>query len=161
MRWINTAPKFLPYLSQIMGLVCTSNGLHVSEFDDTAPVAGAIFDGYNGKSIHSHLWIAPGRNPSRAFWFACFDYMFRQCGVETVIGTVPSSNVRAQKLDEHLGYRLTATIPNYYPNGDDMLLYVCTPATAPDWQKFKPRRLIHYTTPGDFDGQQSENAEAA
>lgn len=139
MRWINTDRNFLPHLAQAMDLNPTPNAVCVAEFDDEVPVAGAIFDGYNGKSIHSHIWIAPGRKPSRKFWYICYDYMFRQCGVETVIGTVPSSNKAAQKLDEHLGYVLNSTIPNYYPNGDDMLLYVCTPQTAIDWQKFAPR----------------------
>lgn len=138
-RWINTDPKFMPHLAGAMGLVPTPNAVVVAEFDGTDPIAGAIFDGYNGKSIHSHVWIAPGRRPSRSFWWVCFDYMFTQCGVETVIGTVPSSNKAAQKLDEHLGYVLNSTIPNYYPDGDDCMLYVCTRATAMNWQKFAPR----------------------
>lgn len=139
MRWVNTDAQFLPFLAQAMELSPTPHAVCVSEFDDTAPVAGAVFDGYNGRAIHSHIWIAPGRRPSRHFWYACFDYMFRVCGVQTVVGTVPSGNLAAQKLDEHLGYRLKATVPNYYPNGDDMLLYVCTPDTAIDWHKFAPK----------------------
>lgn len=138
MRWINCDPKFVPHLAKVMGLVVTPHAVCVAEFDGTVPICGALFDGYNGRSIHAHIWIAPGRRPSRTWFWSCFDYMFRQCDVQTVIGTVPSSNKRAQKLDEHLGFRLKATIPNYYPNGDDMLMYVCTPETAMYWGKFYP-----------------------
>lgn len=139
MRWINTDRSFLPHLAEVIGLNPTHNAVCVAEFDGTEPICGAIFDGYNGKAIHSHIWVAPGRRPGRNFWFACFDYMFKVCGVETVVGTVPSSNLAAQKLDEHLGYQLKATVPNYYPNGDDMLLYVCTPETAIDWRRLAPK----------------------
>lgn len=139
MRWINCDPQFVPHLARVMGIVVTENAVCVAEFDDTTPICGAIFEGYNGRSIHAHIWIAPGRVPSRTWWWSCFDYMFRQCGVQTVIGTVPSSNTRAQKLDEKLGFRLNTVIPNYYPNGDDMMLYVCTPETAYDWDRFKPK----------------------
>ena len=158
MRWINTDPAFVPYLAQVMDMVVTANCVCVSEFDDEKPIAGALFEGYNGKAIHSHIWIAPGRRPSRRFWWACFDYMFRQCGVETVIGTVPSSNMAARKLDEHLGYRLNSVVPNYYPNGDDMLLYVCTPATAMDWQRLAPKPV---KSEERDNGQESQKARCA
>lgn len=138
-RWINTDPKFVPYLAHIMGISVTNVCVCVAEFDGNVPIAGALFDGYNGHMIYSHIWVAPDRRPSRAFWFACFDYMFRQCGVKKGYGTVPSSNKAARDLDEHLGYRLVATVPEYYPNGDDMLLYCITPETAFDWRRLKPR----------------------
>lgn len=139
MRWINTDPSFVPHLARVIDLAPTPNAVQVSEFEDNRPLCGAVFDGYNGKSIHAHIWIAPGRRPSRKWWFAVYDYMFRQCGVTNVIGTVPSSNTAAQKLDEHLGFRLQAIIPNYYPNGDDMHLYLCTRETAIDWERLRPK----------------------
>ena len=137
-RWINCDPGFLPYLCQVLEIVATPNAVVVAEFDDTTPVAGVMFDGYNGKSVHAHIWIAPGRKPSRFWWFAIYDYMFRQIKVENVIGTVPSSNERARELDEHLGFKLNSVIPGYYPNGDDMMLYICTKESAINWQKFLP-----------------------
>lgn len=141
MRWINCDPKFVPYLASVIEVAPTPNSVQVSEFDDDVPICGVLFDGYNGQSIHSHIWIAPGRKPSRAWWFAVHDYMFRQCGVKNVIGTVPSSNIAARKLDEHLGYKLQAVIPNYYPNGDDMMLYLCTRETAINWERMKPKHI--------------------
>ncbi len=138
-RWINCDPSFLAHLAAQLEVAPTPNAVCVAEFDNETPVCGALFDGYNGKSIHAHIWIADGRKPSRFWWFAVYDYMLRQCGVETVIGTVPSSNKAAQKLDKHLGFVLNSVIPNYYPNGDDMMLYVATKDTVPDWQRFLPK----------------------
>ena len=141
MRWLECDPMFIPHLASILQVAPTPNAVHISEFDDVTPVCGVLFDGYNGKSIHAHIWIAEGRKPSRAWWFAIYDYMFRQCKVENVIGTVPSSNIAAQRLDAHLGFVLKAIIPNYYPSGDDMRLYVCTAETAIDWQRFRPAKF--------------------
>lgn len=140
-RWINTDPLFIPYLAGMLEIAPTPHATVVAEFDGVVPICGALFDGYNGSSIHAHIWIAPGRKPSRAWWFSTYDYMFRQCGVKNVVGTVPASNEAAQKLDEHLGFELKCVIPNYYPNGDAMMLYVATPETAPNWQRFQPKHL--------------------
>lgn len=142
-RWINCDPGFIPHLAGMLEVAPTPNAVCVAEFDGEVPVCGALFDGYNGKSIHAHIWIAEGRKPSRFWWFAVYDYMLRQCGVETIIGTVPSSNTAAQKLDEHLGFRLNSVIPNYYPNGDDMMLYIATKETVPDWKRFLPKAKEH------------------
>lgn len=156
MRWLNSDPLFLLHLAAMLEVAPTPNAVHISEFEGTTPVCGVLFDGYNGKSIHAHIWIAPGRKPSRMWWFAIYDYMFRQCQVANVIGTVPSSNKAAQRLDEHLGFKLNSIIPNYYPNGDDMLLYICTAESAIDWQKFRPANMQE-----PYHGKQEESAAAS
>lgn len=138
MRWLNTDPQFLPHLAGILKVVPTEWAMHVSEFDHVTPIAGVLFDGYNERSVHAHIWIAPGRRPSRVWWWAVCDYAFNQMGVENVIGTVPESNVEAMKLDEKLGFRLNSRIEDYYPDGDAMLLYVCTRKTVFDFERFRP-----------------------
>lgn len=140
-RWINCDPKFIPFVAQVLDLAPTPTATIVAEFQGNVPLCAVIFDGYNGQSIHAHIWIAPGRKPSRSWWFAIYHYMFEQCAVKNVIGTVPASNEAARRLDEHLGFELKCVIPAYYPNGDAMMLYVCTPETALDWRRFQPKTL--------------------
>jgi len=159
MRWLNSDPQFMCHLANLLEIAPTPNAVVIAEFDDVVPICGVVFDGYNGKSIHAHIWIAPGRRPSRMWWFAIYDYMFRQCEVTNVIGTVPSSNLAAKKLDEHLGFKLNSVIPNYYPNGDDMLLYICTAESAIDWQRFRPASF-RFEQEQD-NGKQKESAAAS
>lgn len=142
MRWIDHRPHCVPPMAGVMGIVPTPHAVAIVEMEDQYPVAGVIFDEYNGQAIHTHLWVAPGRAPSRSFWFAVFDYAFRQCEVQTAVATVASSNKKAQRITERVGHKLIATVPNYYPNGDDMLLYVCTPESAFDWQSLEPKNGI-------------------
>lgn len=139
MRWISCDSKLIPWLAPKVEVVPTANAIIVAEFEDDVPVAAAIYDQYNGKSIHSHVWIAEGRKPSRKFWFTTFDYVLRQCRVETAIAFVSSRNTKSKRLTEHLGYKLQTTIPNYYPDGSDVLVYMGTPESAVNWLKFKPK----------------------
>lgn len=137
-RWINTDQLFLPHVAKAMEVAVTNNAQVVAEFDYMEPIAAVIFDGYNGHSVNVHIWIHPERRPSRMFFYAVYHYCFEQLRCQTVIGTVPGKNRKAQKLDEHLGFRVKATVENYYPDGDSMLLYVATPDTIPDWRKWSP-----------------------
>lgn len=141
-RWINTDQLFLPVLAQALDCVPTVNARVVSEFDDTVPVAAVLFDGYNGHSVYVHIWISPGRMPSRMFWFAVFDYCWRQLGCKVAVGTVPSVNTKASELDKHLGFVVNSTIPNFFGDGNDMVIMVATPDTIPDWSKWRPKKFV-------------------
>jgi len=159
-RWINSDPMFTPYLAEILEIAASNGATQLSEFDGVEPICGALFDGYNSVSVHAHIWIAPGRRPSRLFWWATYDYLFNQCKVLNVIGTVPAGNEAAQKLDEHLGFVLNSVIQNYYPSGEAMMLYVCTPETVSDsWRNMRPARA---KVKEQEDGQEeSESASSA
>jgi RimJ/RimL family protein N-acetyltransferase len=85
-------------------------------------IAGVLYDYWNGSSIYMHV-AASGRNwLDREYLHACFDYPFRQLGAKVVIGLVPETNARARRFDEHLGFKLTATIPDGHPEGS-LLIY--------------------------------------
>lgn len=92
-------------------------------------VAGVLFDHFNGRSIAMHVAGHGMRWCTRAFLRACFGYAFVQLGVHKVLGLVDEANVRAQRLDEHLGFHLEARITDAAPGGD-LLIYSMTAATC-------------------------------
>jgi len=107
-------------------------------------VAGVVFDGYNGASIHAHIWVAAGRSPSRNWLLAIAHFPFEVLGVRKVLGQVASDNLDAQVLDEHIGFQKEATIAEYYRDAD-MILYSLTreqcrmithPLWVPHFEKF-------------------------
>lgn len=83
-------------------------------------VAGVMFDWTNGASITAHIAITGPIN--REFIWFIFYYPFEQLKVNVILGQVSSTNKKAQKFDEHLGFRLHTVIPYGSPDGD-LLIY--------------------------------------
>ncbi len=88
-------------------------------------VAGAAYDGFNGRNLWVHLAGEPGaRWMTRDFLRAGFAYPFLVCGVQRVSGYVNESNALARRLNEHLGFREEARLRGAAPDGGDVILMV-------------------------------------
>ncbi len=74
------------------------------------------FDGYNGASITMHVAGEPGWLTRDLIW-ACFDYPFNRCGVNVILGVVPSGNKDALRFNKHLGFKLRLEIEGAHPDG--------------------------------------------
>jgi RimJ/RimL family protein N-acetyltransferase len=83
---------------------------------------GCIFSDYTGTSVCMHIagftptWI------NRDMIAVCFRYAFNQLHSKVIIGRVASTNVKALKLDLHLGFREVARIKDAVPDGDIIIL---------------------------------------
>jgi RimJ/RimL family protein N-acetyltransferase len=96
------------------------------EGDDGELIAGVVFDNYNGASIQIHVAALPGVNwVSKQLLSLTFSYPFLQLNVQKLIGLVGSTNKEARRFDEHLGFRIEATLKDAYPGGD-LLIYSMT-----------------------------------
>lgn len=82
-------------------------------------VAAAMYDYFNGASIYAHIAITG--KITREWLYAIHWYPFVQLKVNVVIGTVPKDNLKAQRFDEHLGFRLLTEIPDADPSGATLL----------------------------------------
>ncbi len=87
-------------------------------------IGAVMFDLFNGSSIAMHCagdrgWL------TREFLKRTFSYAFDFAKVKKIIGLVDSSNEKARKLDEHLGFKLEGTIKDAAPKGD-LLIYSMT-----------------------------------
>ena len=90
---------------------------------DGVPVAGVIYENWNGKSVVVHL-VAKDRLTPR-FIAAICDYPFNVCGAVKAIAPVEISNLKSAKLVEKMGFVSEATLRNCHPNGD-IVLYTLT-----------------------------------
>lgn len=136
-RWISTNKKLIPLYAEMSGYETTQRAQVIFEFQDGIPIAGALFDYFNGQTIHSHIWIAQGRRPSRVWWWTIHDYVFNQAKAQLAVGSIKSTNERMIKLAESMGYSLHSKMENYYPDGADMLFYIGTAETATHWQRYR------------------------
>jgi RimJ/RimL family protein N-acetyltransferase len=85
-------------------------------------IAGVCYDSYNGRSICMHVASERKHWLSRGFLAAVFGYPFQQLGVTKILGLVDSTNLKARRFDEHLGFVLEARITDAVPDGD-LLIY--------------------------------------
>lgn len=139
MKMISCSTTYLPFLCKALGFACSSLAQCVVCIDENgSPIAGVLYDGYNGAIIHAHIWVDAERTPSREWYAAIFDYPFNQLRVTKIIGQVNSSNTEAIKLDVHLGFVLEAKIADYYEDGSSLMVYTmnrsqCRILNSPKW----------------------------
>lgn len=84
-------------------------------------IAGVVFEGYTQASINAHI-AGEGRWFNREFMRVCFDYAFRQAGVNKILGLVGSDNEKALKFDKHLGFIEECVIKDAHKGGDLVIL---------------------------------------
>lgn len=84
-------------------------------------VAGIRFDGYTGSSIAMHSRVDNPRKITREWLRQIFDYPFNQLNVKRVTGLVCSDNIKAQKTNEHLGWKRETVLADYFPSGDGIV----------------------------------------
>lgn len=94
---------------------------------------GVIVENYNGTSASMHV-AGEGRWLNREFLFVVFDYVFRQLDLKVVMGFVASTNNKARRFDEHLGFKEVARIPDAAPGGD-LIVYAMKKQDCRYWRK--------------------------
>ena len=95
----------------------------VSQHDaDGALEGGALFEGFNGAAVFSHVagftpgWCKP------AWLYAVSDFVFNHLKANQVLGLVPVENKAAVDFDLNMGYEFVVTLPGYFPEGDAYLM---------------------------------------
>lgn len=146
-KFISTSTSYLPFLARAVGYTPSFNAQCVvcTEQDGT-PIAGAMYDYYNGHVIQSHVWVSPEVAPSREWYFAACDYPYRQLGVRKVVAQIRSDNEEAVKHAKHIGYVLEAEVSDYFGEGISLRVYTmtkeqCIICTSPRWAKVRERVL--------------------
>jgi RimJ/RimL family protein N-acetyltransferase len=116
----------LPFVQRLLPGLVRSEGMRAIGLRKNGElVAGAVFEGFNGRNLWAHIAAVPGaRWLNRDFLRACFAYAFGVCGVSRVSGYVDESNRAARRFDEHLGFREEARLRGAGADGGDVIVYV-------------------------------------
>ena len=93
-----------------MDLRCIGSVLH----GELVGVVG--FDQYNGASMVMHC-AGQGHWLTRDMLWAVFDYPFRVCNANIVLGFVPSGNTDAIRFNTHIGFKVEAVLEGAHPDG--------------------------------------------
>lgn len=96
-------------------LVCIGN-----VFDDK--IRGVVgYDGYNGASVQMHV-AGEGNWFTKDFAFSVFHYPFAVCGVNMLIGMVPSGNADAIRFNKHIGFNVARELHGAHPDGSLLIM---------------------------------------
>lgn len=126
MRFEYDLPAVLPFMQGLLPGLARSDDMQAIGLRRAGQlVAGVAYEGHNGRNVWMHVAAVPGGHwMTRDFLRAVFGYPFLVCGVDRVSGYVNASNAAARRLDEHLGFRVEATLAGAAPDGGDVLVYV-------------------------------------
>ena len=143
-KYVDCTTLYMPFLCKMLGAYPTIYAQCITCIDDKGkPLAGVLYDAYNGKSINAHIWVEVGETPSREWYAAIFDYPFNKLGVSKILGQVAGNNEEALRLDKHFGFVEEARILDYSDNGDLVLLTMtkdqCRVLNSPRWAKITQR----------------------
>ena len=83
-------------------------------------VGGVIYDEFNGVNVMAHI-AGEGNWLTKRFLWVMFDYPFTQLGVKRITAPISSSNSKAQRFVERLGFEHEATLRGAHPDGDLMI----------------------------------------
>lgn len=147
MTVLTTSNTYIPFLCKQLEYTATPLAVCIVCAEPTgAPIAGVVYDCYNGGSIHAHIWIDPERRPSREWFSVIFDYPFNQLNVKKIIGQVRSNNTDALKLDVHFGFIKEAEVLDYFESGESLQVYTltreqCRILNSPLWARARSKVL--------------------
>lgn len=117
MKWIIQGPDVLHWMRQNSSEFgdCTATALGLVE--DGKIIAGVAYTDFNGANINMHVVAIGKRWLTREYLWTCFHYPFEYLKVKRITGLVAETNMAARRFDEHLGFKLEATLKDAHPTG--------------------------------------------
>lgn len=91
---------------------------------DGKVIAAVVYDWITEANCFMHVAAEPGsRWMTRDFLYWAFHFPFEQLCVSRVTGLVDANNLAARRFDEHLGFKLEATLKGAGTDGQDACIY--------------------------------------
>jgi hypothetical protein len=128
-----------------LGLVQTSDtrGLVAfNEFDELERAAVVIFDNWTTNSVRVHQVIVRPMVIRHGWFELIAEYVFDHGKRKIMYGTVPSDNVKAKRLNAHIGMTVVATLKDAISDGVDMLVYEVRREDFRWWSGYE-RKQVH------------------
>jgi len=87
-------------------------------------IGAIMYENFSGTNVWMHVAGVAGKQwINRLLLKAAFKYPFVQLGCNRVSGWVDASNLKARRLDEHLGLKQEAILEGAAKDGGDVIIY--------------------------------------
>lgn len=111
--------------AQASPILCEDTTGIVAVRKDTR-VAAAVFDSWSPNSCLAHLIIQDPFVLRHGFLHEAFKFVFLTKGRGLMTGLTPANNLKALKLNRHIGFREVCRIPDGHKPGIDSVLQIMT-----------------------------------
>lgn len=116
------------WVAKRVGHFCTWDGCYAMGAEkDGELVSGIVWEGHNGHNVSGHIAVS---KPTKLF-LELMDhaarYTFETCGLQRLTGLVEEDNVKALKLDMHIGFKVEAVMERAGSSGQNLLVLVLWP----------------------------------
>lgn len=92
-------------------------------YDDTQKIAACcVMDSFNTDSCNVHFAIDRPMVIKYGFLHEIARHVFITCNRQRMFGMVPANNEKALRLDQHIGFREVARVPDGYATGVDYVV---------------------------------------
>lgn len=100
--------------------------------ENTGDTVGAcIFDNWTANSVQTHFVLANPLVLRHKFLDTCYEFIFNIMERKYMYGLVPGNNIKAIKLNKHMGWTVKTVLPEAFADGIDYLLMQLT---KKDWE---------------------------
>ena len=97
-------------------------GIMAFDADTYLTVGAFMMDNWTANSVQCHFMLANPMVLKHGFLELCADYVYNERNVANVYALVPANNVKAVKLNKHMGYTIIACLEEAFEIGVDYLL---------------------------------------
>ena len=100
-----------------------TTGIMAIDTDTNTTVGAAIADNFTPTSCQCHFILLDPMVLRHGFVETGCDYIFNTLGLQTMYGWVPADNLKAIKLNKHMGWTIKTVFEEGYMKGVDYLLF--------------------------------------
>lgn len=99
-----------------------TGGLVAFDEDTGKLQAACMWDNWTKTTVQVHLIIVNKFVLKKGFLEEVADYLFNHCNRKAIYGFVPSDNIKALRLNSHLGYTVKAILEDGIDEGIDYIM---------------------------------------
>lgn len=112
------------WVNEQMGVlrVEDTSGIIGIDADTNERVSACIMDNWTRNSVQAHLIIVNSMAIRHGFLEEIFDFMYNVKGVNRIYGLVPGDNVKALKINAHIGFTEKMRLDDAWEEGIDYVV---------------------------------------
>jgi hypothetical protein len=110
------------WVKEIIRPVWCEDSVGLMAYDDTGIVGACVADSFTVTTCIVHIAVINPMILRHGFLEQIAEYLFIHRDRRKIIGIVPSDNVKALKLNKHIGFEKVAQLADFYDVGVDYVI---------------------------------------